>query len=110
MAAHAPRRLQENFPVHSQKNLQQVCPRLDPVGIDLLSVRASSFPARSGDSLALRVQRMLQYDPAKRVSAEEAMKHPVRWRVCVCAGVGSQAPRTRSTLTTCKLARSDCAL
>jgi len=45
------------LPVYKPKKLSTLVPRLDKQGIDLLS-------------------KMLQYDPAKRLSAKEAMKHP----------------------------------
>jgi len=47
----------DNFPVYQAQPLKKVCRRLDNVGLELLS-------------------RMLQFDPAKRISAENAMKHP----------------------------------
>jgi len=47
----------ENFPIYQVQNLKKIVRRLDNVGIELLS-------------------RMLQFDPAKRISAESAMKHP----------------------------------
>jgi non-specific serine/threonine protein kinase len=37
--------------------LKKICKRLDNIGIDLL-------------------QRMLQFDPSKRISAQQAMNHP----------------------------------
>jgi cyclin-dependent kinase len=43
-------------PQYSALPLSQICPRLDAVGIDLL-------------------RRMLEYDPQKRISAEEALSH-----------------------------------
>lgn len=45
------------FPKWSPKDLQQVLPMMEPLGIDLLS-------------------QMLRYHPAERISAKEAMKHP----------------------------------
>eukprot|EP00455_Lapot_gusevi_P054488 TRINITY_DN8743_c0_g1_i4.p1 TRINITY_DN8743_c0_g1~~TRINITY_DN8743_c0_g1_i4.p1 ORF type:complete len:303 (-),score=67.66 TRINITY_DN8743_c0_g1_i4:72-980(-) len=47
----------EDFPVYKAQPLKQICPTLDAVGLDLLS-------------------KMLQYDPARRVSAENALRHP----------------------------------
>jgi len=47
----------DNFPVYPAQPLKKICRRLDNVGLELLS-------------------RMLQFDPAKRISAENAMKHP----------------------------------
>jgi len=47
----------ENFPVYPAQPLKKVCRRLDNVGLELLG-------------------RMLQFDPSKRISAENAMKHP----------------------------------
>ena len=45
------------FPTYDIKGFQSICRRLDKAGLDLIS-------------------RMLQYDPARRISAEEAMEHP----------------------------------
>ena len=45
------------FPKWHAKDLQQVLPQMDPLGVDLLS-------------------QMLRYHPAERISAKEAMKHP----------------------------------
>jgi len=47
----------ENFPQYPAQPLKKVCRRLDTTGLELLS-------------------RMLQFDPSKRISAENAMKHP----------------------------------
>jgi len=47
----------ETFPVYPVQSLKKICRRLDNVGLELLG-------------------RMLQFDPAKRISAETAMKHP----------------------------------
>ena len=47
----------EDFPVFKPQSLKQVCPALDDLGIDLLS-------------------KLMQLDPAKRLSAEEALQHP----------------------------------
>eukprot|EP01137_Pigoraptor_chileana_P026615 Opistho-2@8188 len=46
-----------DFPVYKAVPLQTALPMIDPYGIDLL-------------------QRMLQYQPDSRISAEEAMNHP----------------------------------
>ncbi|XP_057313163.1 cyclin-dependent kinase 1-like [Hydractinia symbiolongicarpus] len=45
------------FPKWKQQNLQKLLPSLDPAGIDLL-------------------QKFLIYNPAQRISARKAMKHP----------------------------------
>ena len=47
----------EDFPVYKAQPWKQICPSLDDLGLDLLS-------------------KMLQFDPAKRVSAEQALAHP----------------------------------
>jgi serine/threonine protein kinase len=46
----------DKLPKFEGKKLNTVVPRLGPLGIDLL-------------------EKFLQYDPAKRISAKEAMKH-----------------------------------
>jgi cyclin-dependent kinase 2 len=46
-----------NFPQWSPKSFADVVPGLDEAGLDLLT-------------------RMLRYDPGKRISAKEALKHP----------------------------------
>lgn len=46
-----------NFPNYTIQSFRKICRRLDNAGLDLLS-------------------RMLQYDPDRRISAEEAMEHP----------------------------------
>lgn len=45
-----------NFPVYPAQPFKKIVRKLDPLGLDLLT-------------------RMLQYDPNKRLSAEQAMKH-----------------------------------
>jgi len=47
----------DNLAMYPAQPLKKVVPRLDAAGIDLLS-------------------RMLQYEPAKRISADQAMQHP----------------------------------
>ena len=47
----------DNYAIYNAQPLNSIVRNLDAVGLDLLS-------------------RMLQFDPAKRISAEEAMKHP----------------------------------
>jgi len=46
-----------NFPKWKATNLSHVLPNVEPAGIDLLA-------------------QMLAYDPAKRISAKKALKHP----------------------------------
>jgi len=46
----------DNFPVYPAQQWKKIVKKLDPAGLDLLS-------------------QMLRYDPAKRISAEAAMKH-----------------------------------
>lgn len=51
-------RLQRDFPVYpTPENLAHLVPTLDADGVDLL-------------------EQMLQYDPAKRITAADAMVHP----------------------------------
>jgi serine/threonine protein kinase len=45
-----------NFPQYPAQSFKKIVRKLDPIGLDLLT-------------------RMLQYDPNKRLSAEQAMKH-----------------------------------
>eukprot|EP00899_Mesostigma_viride_P013551 jgi/Mesvir1/22197/Mv18794-RA.1 len=47
----------QSFPMWSRKPLAEVLPGLDPMGIDLL-------------------EKMLQYEPTKRISARHALQHP----------------------------------
>jgi cyclin-dependent kinase len=47
----------QTFHSYETQGLQRICPGLDAAGLDLLA-------------------RMLQYDPARRISAAEAMEHP----------------------------------
>lgn len=47
----------DNFPVYPGVSLKKIVKKLDPLGLDLL-------------------QRMLEYDPAKRISADAALQHP----------------------------------
>ncbi|KAL0216578.1 hypothetical protein P9112_008762 [Eukaryota sp. TZLM1-RC] len=46
-----------DLPYHPGRPLESICPRLDPVGMSLL-------------------KSMLQYDPKRRISAHQALKHP----------------------------------
>ncbi len=47
----------KTFPVYQPQMLSQKLPMIDPVALDLL-------------------ERMLQYEPYKRISAKEALSHP----------------------------------
>lgn len=47
----------EDFPVYKPQPWKQISPNLDALGLDLFS-------------------KMMQYDPAKRITAEQALKHP----------------------------------
>lgn len=46
-----------DFPKHDAVPLSEVCPKLDPIGLDLLGA-------------------MLQYEPSRRISAKAALQHP----------------------------------
>mmetsp|Transcript_16792 Transcript_16792/g.23360 ORF Transcript_16792/g.23360 Transcript_16792/m.23360 type:complete len:304 (-) Transcript_16792:74-985(-) len=48
---------QPTFPQHPPQPLSKIIPQLDPLGIDLL-------------------EKMLQYEPSKRISAKNALRHP----------------------------------
>jgi serine/threonine protein kinase len=70
------------------ENMSPLVPTLDPLGVDLLAVSpclasgrvdvdacgSDSWPANL--VLLFHPQGMLQYDPAKRISARDAMQHP----------------------------------
>jgi serine/threonine protein kinase len=47
----------ETFPKWRPSSMQQICPNLEPLGLDLL-------------------QRMLVYDPQLRITAKNALNHP----------------------------------
>lgn len=46
-----------DFPQFPGQNIRSICPRLNDLGLDLL-------------------MRMLEYNPARRISAEDALTHP----------------------------------
>ncbi|CAO3570235.1 unnamed protein product [Mortierella alpina] len=64
-----------DFPLYSPIPLENLVPKLDPLGIDLLS-------------------RLVSYNPDKRISAEAALTHPyfdeIRRREAASAGNGGQ--------------------
>ncbi|CAG8718682.1 12140_t:CDS:2, partial [Acaulospora morrowiae] len=51
-------KLQNDFATYSKIPLETILPKLDVHGIDLLS------------------QKLIEYQPEKRINAEEALKHP----------------------------------
>jgi len=62
--------------VYQPQPLKKVVPRLDLAGIDLLTVcLAASVYRLRVLMVAGSLQRMLQYEPNKRISAEQAMQH-----------------------------------
>ena len=66
-----------NFYVHPPQSLKNICRRLDKSGLELLQVRTCfllAFPFFNRFSAIM--QSMLEFDPAKRVSAEAALSHP----------------------------------
>lgn len=73
-----------SFPKWRPQPLSKIVPQLDHVGLDLLSVRLLSIAyvaldcrRRVADRVYLSVrQRMLVYEPSRRISARAAMSHP----------------------------------
>jgi len=53
---------QATFPRHPAQQLSKLLPQLEPAGIDLL-------------------EKMIQYEPARRISAQAALIHPYFWDV-----------------------------
>ena len=85
-----------DWKVYESKSLDELCPKLEPLGLELLTV-------------------MLQYAPEKRITAKQAMKHPyfddlVRWvgyasahqgrRACCSHGPHAHPARSMPLVTT----------
>ena len=62
------------FPRMPRIPFTQLYPKASPLAIDLLDVRILL-----NCNALTRAQKLLQFDPARRLSCEEAMRHP-----CVC--------------------------
>lgn len=56
------------FPQWAARPLAEAASTLDPVGMDLLAVSATG--------VALTRQKMLIYEPSRRISAKAALSHP----------------------------------
>ena len=64
-----------SFPNWVAKELKSAVPNLEPLGLDLLTVSAWSH-ARSPSLIRGVLQKMLVYEPNKRITAKAALKHP----------------------------------
>ena len=56
---------ENNFEVYREEDIRKFVPKMDADGVDLLLVLN-----------IFNLQKMLQMDPEKRISADEALKHP----------------------------------
>ena len=66
--------LRNNFVYNRPRTVSELVPEIDPVAKDLLEVKL--FYRYLMEFQCLLLQKMLQFDPKKRITAHEALAHP----------------------------------